>query len=109
MITLHSRKQGVMLANFRTSRHHPVQAEVVQTNGHGSGVKLASVGGGVVGGGGQYVRGGRRQTRHCSDQDNVSHTSGSVTSGCVHTHSRQQSGSNNGSLRSGTFQLFYLR
>ena len=81
----------------RSGRHHQVQAqaEVVQTNGGQHGVKL---------GNGQYVRGGRRQARHCSDQDNVSHTSISMgapgVSGCVHaTHSRQQSGSNSGSLR----------
>ena len=66
----------------RSGRHHPVQAEVVQ--GH---VK-------------HYVRGQRQprgqpgQTR--ADPDTLSHSS---TGGqCVHT--RQQSGSNSGSLRS---------
>ena len=67
----------------RSSRHHPVQAEVVQTNGHKYQVS------GVRSGGRRSAAGTER--RHQESGDSISIT------GCA--HSRQQSGSNNGSLR----------
>ena len=64
------------------SRHHPVQAEVIQAAGHKYQVT------GVRSGGRRSATGERR---HQESGDSIS------VSGCV--HSRQQSGSNNGSLR----------
>ena len=69
--------------SHRSSRHHPVQAEVVQTNGHKYQVA------GVRSGGRRSAAGTER--RHQESGDSIS------INGCA--HSRQQSGSNNGSLR----------
>ena len=92
---------GVYSRHHRSSRGHPVHAEVVQSQAGQASVKIS----------GDRQFGDRRQgdTRGgCSRRqggdrggDNVSHTS--VTTGCVHgvhgVHTRQHSGSNNGSLR----------
>ena len=92
---------GVYSRHHRSSRGHPVQAEVVQSQAGQASVKIS----------GDRQFGDRRQgdtrggcgRRQGGDRsgDNVSHTS--VTTGCVHgvhgVHTRQHSGSNNGSLR----------
>ena len=92
---------GVYSRHHRSSRGHPVHAEVVQSQAGQASVKIS----------GDRQFGDRRQgdtrggcgRRQGGDRggDNVSHTS--VTTGCVHgvhgVHTRQHSGSNNGSLR----------